>query len=360
MESLKIRMITWNMEGTSNKRKKDYWMSELKQFWSKIGDCSSNPIGKIGSDQKQCFDVLLVNVQEDWRTTGSFGNFSEAIKDVLNEGESSEYWEMKKIEMEAGPDLINKPFSVKLYMFYKYNHANILADAKFSFAKTCLKEKMRICSKATVGISMYIPKTKTLLLAMGSHLPVATKNEDMGYSKRVVAVKKSIDEVFKKLLNEVKSKNPITSVVSLWSGDMNYRRKTIVSPGNVVDDQLYHALNTDKIYNVDALNLGTPTSFKEQIITFPPTCKLHSCNDQVCDRCRQQKNWDNNTSMTCYHTEGDKKREPSHCDRILFYAQGNAEIIPTLYKSWSGAQTVQASDHNLVYADFTLKMPQSV
>ena len=358
--NLKIRMITWNMEGTSNKQKKDNWVSELKQFWTKVGDCSSTPFGKLGGDGKSCFDILLVNVQEDWRTSGSFGNFSEAIKDVLNAEENDTIWEMKKIEMEGAPDFIGKPFSVKLYMFYKFDYASVLTDAKFNFAKTCLKEKIKMCSKATVGISIYIPKTKTLLITMGSHLPVATDNEDMGYSKRVIAVKKSIDEVFKKLLNEAaKAENEILSVVSLWSGDMNYRRNTPVYAGNVVDDQLEYALSTEKLFNIDSLSKGTPKSFQEQAITFPPTCKLHSCNDQACDMCRQQKNWNgtiNNITTTCYHTEGDKKREPSHCDRILFYSQGNATMIPVSYVSWAAAHSVQRSDHNLVWADFVLQM----
>ena len=110
---------------------------------------------------------------------------------------------------------------------------------------------------------------------------------------------------------------------------------------------------------------GKSISFSEQQITFPPTCKIHTCNNGQCPICRGHTDDDSNfysdpeyngvvgeNILECYND----KRYPSHCDRILYYAIGeNVAIIPKTYKSFSQANAVQNSDHNLVWADFDVK-----
>ena len=396
---MKIRMITWNM-GT-NKNTEAQWKQEINQMWLKIiddtGDCDEHPLtlSSSSSTNKECFDVLIIALQEDWM--GEYGKFAQSVGEILNAttatATATGKWKWQKVESKGPPNFLKKPFAVKLFVYYRENGP--LEYATFDYESICFKKTLTFCTKATVGMSIYIPEKKTQLIIMGSHLPVSTKNVDMGYSKRSSAVQKSIEQVYKNLQKKFPN---LRNVASLWGGDMNYRRNTpVTQSGQSVEEQLTYALQQDNIFRVG--ETGSAERFQEHIVSFPPTCKLKHCKKGECPVCRQETDkkdlssdgFDINkfreslTSVSGEWSEShnndidddedfsqeesqeeseeldkgtgcyDASRIPSNCDRILYFSKGDVQLIPKTYKSWSQSKAVQTSDHNLVWADFVLQ-----
>jgi Endonuclease/Exonuclease/phosphatase family 2 len=300
--------------------------------------------------------------------------FSDSVGELLNEfvEDSNDNWEWKHIETKGPPNIMKKPFAVKLFVYFKKNGP--LKNASFKYAEACFKKipVLKYCTKATVGISINVPSSNTQIIVMGSHLPVSTKTNDMGYTKRAKAVKLSIEMVYSQLLT------PSENTIVLWGGDMNYRRNTPISEtGPIVEEQLTYALN-DNVFNIES------GKFSEHVLEFPPTCKFRYCKNGVCPTCRSTSDEDSLSDneydysesesfsesdfdeddggiYTDYMSGGndncyDDSRIPSYCDRILYFTKGDMILTPIRYKSWSKSKSVQTSDHNLVWADFILSL----
>lgn len=294
--NLRVRVITWNMGDNQNTLSD--WEKELKENWNII----------INHNK---YDILLVTLQEDWN--GRYGKFGEAISNVLP---NNFFFYQEKTT--GPPDLTGKPFAVKVYAYVRER-------VKTKSLKVCLKPVLKVfCAKATVGISLQISDEQQLIF-MGSHLPIDTSKEDLGYQKRLKAVKKSLDLVFNKLKTS-------TTWAAFWAGDMNFRIN------EKREDQLKLAMQT-----------GFFQEFKEQEITFPPTCKMQTKKKEDCDRPKS----DTNNSPSCYHVKTKKgTRTPSFCDRILYAGEN---VSPIGYNSYADAPSIKFSDHNLVYGDFEIK-----
>lgn len=319
---MRIRFITWNMG--DNRKTREEWLLEFGKSWKNLLDPREIP-DKAGSEEPTKYDMLVLSVQEDHRNDSKMGQFAEAVSDFITAIEPTT--RIQSSVVNGPPDVFKRPFSVKLYVFL------INGEATFKTAGICFKKTLGYCSKGTAGISVDTPNGQIVL--MGSHFPVSVKEADLGFEKRVAAIRTSLRKVFHRLLNP-SAKN----VVALWGGDMNFRRAMPVSnvkgAGNV-EDQL----------NV-ARDQGTFEGFDEAALQFPPTCKLHACSKTHCPDCRTRT--DDRLIEECYETS----RKPSHCDRILFYVSGEGvDLVPIEYRSWAQG-SVRYSDHNLVWADFVL------
>ena len=139
----------------------------------------------------------------------------------------------------------------------------------------------------------------------------------LGYGERLDAARKSLEKVYYPLVASKKR------YISFWAGDFNFRK---IGGSDQMDQ---------------ARTEGHFDQFQEQPINFPPTCKMKT--DGTCDRPTS----DSSKVPGCYNM----KRAPSHCDRVL-YESSNVQLIPRAYKAYGDAPAIQASDHNLVYADF--------
>lgn len=322
---MRVRVITWNMG--DNKRSEYEWMAEVSKSWaltSVEGACDA-PLSK------HCFDVLAITVQEDFKGR-KFGRFPEAVAAFLgNEFESH------SSIVDGPPDLLNRPFSVKQYVYINRQYA-AERGIKFEHAGLCLQKKAGMCSKGTAGVAMNIPNHGQIIF-MGSHFPVKVDQLNMGYEKRVGAIQNSLSDVFAKLAD------PKVDSVAIWAGDMNFRRNTPADSDDAVPDQLNYAM-TQGVFSVNG------KSFAEQPLEFPPTCKLHSCKKNDCPVCRDAT--DDKVIEQCY----DDHRTPSHCDRVLFFTSAvtpkGVTVLPKLYKAWANSDSVKTSDHNLVWADFEI------
>jgi hypothetical protein len=335
---MRIRMLTWNMG--SNRKTESEWLDEMKKTWALATDADCTAKQPL---TKWCFDVLAVTVQEDYKGT-KYGRFPDAIGAFLGPAE----WEMHTSIVEGPPDVLNKPFTVKLYVFV--NKARMPVGTTFSTAGLCLQKQLKFfCSKGTAGVSMNVPG-KGQVIMMGSHFPIKTKEKDLGYQNRIIAIKESLNGVFNKL-----RRTDAPNTVAIWGGDMNFRRNTLIPSGIVASDQLNYARQQQGAFNV-----FQNERFEEQPLLFPPTCKLHSCKKLECPVCRIHS--DSTDDLQAYIDTEEKKeacydshRTESHCDRILYYVSGkNVTLQPKAYKSWSNG-SVLFSDHNLVWADFELR-----
>lgn len=309
---LKLRFATWNM-GDSNQNKQQ-WMNELstKEEWRNLFDPNAA-------------DVIVLCTQEDHRAD----TLPEALVSSLLSGFNVETSVVK------GPlDVLKKPFTVKLFVFTRPG----LDVRSTNEAHVCFQKQLTFCSKGTAGVALNFAGGNQLLL-LGSHFPIAPKEADLGYQRRIRAIDNSLRSVFNALFDP-----NARNVVAFWGGDMNFRRNTPTSGDETtVEDQLSFALARESVFD--------DRKFMEAELMFPPTCKFHACNKKDCPTCRSRS--DDEYIEKCY----DKHREPSHCDRILFYTQGESvNIVPVTYKSWVGTSksSIEISDHNLVYADFEI------
>lgn len=283
-KSFRVRVITWNMG--ENKKSQLDWAGELRQNWEII--------------TKQDYEVLFLTVQED--EGGSA--FAKAV-----EGAIGKKYDLLIQESTSVPFV---KFSIKGLLFTRSTLRPLLSSPKAE--KTCLQS---ICTKSTVGMSLLIGE-QVQLIFMGSHFPVDTKKADLGFDERVKAGEKSLTKVFNQLRDPKK-----TRFAAFWAGDLNFRF----------------------LSGTDQLSRAGRFGWSEEVITFPPTCKMTTKG--TCDR----KQSDKTRQAGCY----EDKRQPSWCDRIL-YRGSSGLIVPGKYLSYSDAKAIQESDHNMVYGDFELNL----
>lgn len=357
-QRLVVRILTWNM-GKNSMEQKD-WENEIRKSWGPIA-------GKDGD-----YDCLLIALQEDHR--GKYGKFKDAVNTIIN-GD----FVLVEDSVEGPPELSKLNFSVRTLMYLRTSVFGKNFDVRKN--NVCLKRTV-YCTKATAGVAVIANINGKIieLLFMGSHLPIDTNTDDLGYADRIAAIETSMKEVYDKLEDAT-----IKYRAAFWAGDLNFRKDTpFKSGGNPTKDQLKHALST------------RPAAFFREFVesedpNFNPTCKRPTCKDGVCPRCRASTTTTSNTN--CYDTDksvqdeeetadsgktgfvagakqaaakaftGIKRvvtnkskndiRNPSHCDRILYRLE-DIDAILVEYKSWSGAQSVQNSDHDVVIATFEL------
>lgn len=291
---IKVRALTFNLG--SNKRTKNEWYDIIKN-WNIV--------------QNKDFDILYVSLQEMYNNGTKYGMMGDALAQLLPEYNYNTY------SQNGPPGIMNHPFSVQAHVYTR----KYLGSPKILTGKKCHVSKYGMCTKSTVGIALDFKDHR--LICMASHLPIKTKKDDLGYYERLQAVKESIS-----LLKDLKAHDKQNSVI--WSGDMNFRKDTMVE-GEIRDDQLTYLMTSTDLLK----------EFSEADITFSPTCKLHE--DMICRN-------EQNTPESCYNTDTSKgKRSPSYCDRIL---TNNLQVQK--YYSYTDGVAVNHSDHNMVVLDGTI------
>jgi hypothetical protein len=322
---LRVKILTWNLG--DNHLTEDLWQQEIKKSWEII--------------TRRDFDILCVCLQEDSR--GKYGKFGDAVGDLLQDE-----FIMDSHSVEGPPEITKQSFSVRAFLYIRTSRGSGYPSQSYKTTKAevCLK-RVGFCSKGSAGISIVSPLPNRQYLQftlMSSHLPVDNSTPDLGYDARLKAVQTTLREVYDKLED---TRNP--NRIAFWGGDLNFRDNTpVTSKGPPFADQLDYAFSTHK-----------PTYFRqfsEPDVAFPPTCKLVTCDKISCPPCR--KNSNNVFDPTCYDTNGGggkvSTREPSHCDRILFRADGGISAEVVEYKSWGSSDIIDHSDHSIVYATFII------
>lgn len=316
---LRVRVVTWNMG--DSKYEVDEWKTDLQQHWSFI-------------TQKD-FDVLAVCLQEDAR--GKLGKLGDTIGALLQPE-----FTMVSNSVEGPPDVSKQHFSVRAYLYLR---KTIFVNCSTRKNDVCLKRTV-FCTKGTAGVSVICPRPGNIvqIILLSSHLPVNTSVEDLGYEERITAVRKSMESVYDALVD-----SSVPKRLAFWAGDLNFRNDTPVKPGGVPFNQLEYAIS-----------VRPPAFWREFLepeVEFPPTCKLAVCTDNQCPVCRSRS--DKEFTPTCYDKDGQaargkvKERQPSHCDRIFYRADGvEGEVVE--YRSWAESIRVGHSDHNLVLATFNI------
>lgn len=308
---LRVKIITWNLG--DNRLTQDEWLSEIKKSWSII--------------MVRDYDVLGVCLQEDWR--GAYGKLADAIALILKDE-----FIVASDSVEGPPEITKLSFSVRAYLYLR---KKIFINPIIKTQDTCLSRAV-YCTKSSAGVSTIIPMPGGKIIQItliSSHLPINNKKDDLGYAERVVAVKKTFDEVYDKLVDTT-----VPMRLAFWGGDLNFRDNTPIQAGGPpMKDQLLYLFSV------------RPSSFfrefEEPAVEFPPTCKMVSCDKKNCPVCRNRSG--TTLNPTCYVEEGKHgvARVPSHCDRILYRSDGvDGEIVN--YTSWGGSRAIQGSDHNLV------------
>jgi hypothetical protein len=318
---VRIKIFTWNM-GNSHYTQNE-WLEEVKKSWSII--------------TIKDFDVLGICLQEDSR--GKFGKLVDAIGQYL----SSEFTFVCD-SVEGPPEITKQSYTVRACLYLR---KTMFVNYTTRKQDVCLSRTV-YCTKSSAGISVIYTLEGNVyqLILISSHLPVDTSSADYGYEGRIQATKTTFEKVY-----DVLADTTIEKRLAFWGGDLNFRDNSPVTPrGKPFSDQLKYAFST------------RPASFfrefEEPEVQFPPTCKMIECDKQTCPSCRIRSN--EITIPACYAKDGEKPKanvelQPSHCDRILYRADGiDGEILE--YKSWGRATSIQHSDHNAVYCTFLVHL----
>lgn len=316
--SIRVKILTWNMG--DNRKKKEEWADEIKKSWSII--------------TIKDYDVLGLCLQEDNR--GQYGKMADAVAEYLQ----SEFVAVNHA-VEGPPEISKLGFSVRAFLYLR---RSMFTNYSVRRNDICLKRTV-FCSKATAAVSVIAPLDGHVvqIILMSSHLPFDPKRDDLGYPERIKAVGQTFSEVYDNIVDE-----SVSERVAFWAGDLNFRNDAPINAGgNPMKDQLDYTFS-----------VRPPQFFRDFVepeVEFPPTCKMVTCDRGTCPACRNRSN--ERYDHTCYAQEVDDgiKRTPSHCDRILYRADGvEGEIVE--YKSWGRAQATQISDHNLVLATFVIQI----
>jgi len=311
---LKIKVVTWNLG--DSKLTQTEWTDEVAKSWSIV--------------TAQDYDILCLALQED--SSGKYGKLGDSIAAYLD----GDFVVNSNI-VNGPPELSGRSYTVKAYIFTRRNKLFSRAVKKND---TCLMRKI-FCTKSSAGIALTFLHNRSTyqLIFIASHLPINTSKEDLGYEERIKAVQKTFNEVYDKLVDLNVAKR-----VSFWAGDLNFRDNTPIHKGGNPFNQLEYAFSTRKA--------GFWRDFQEPEVEFPPTCKMKSCDKKSCPACRYASG--DKYNETCYITEHKGgERQPSHCDRILYNTVDvDGDVLE--YKSWGKAESVQKSDHNVVYAVFSV------
>jgi len=296
MNGLKITIITWNL-GLSIKHIHD-WTTELKS-WT-IFDKTS--------------DIIFITLQES--TSNVCNQIHTALIKILDQ-----YDIFYKGE---GSNIPTLSYYVCGYLCIKKSivarNQVAINTIKLNEQTVCIT-KSGVCTKPTIGIAVQVFNKN--LLFIGSHLPVDTKLDDMGYLDRVKAINEIKHNIIDVLSGKIGEFNNI-----FWAGDMNFR----ISSNNI--DQLDTAMN-----KIPALR-----QFYEYTRNFKPTCRYIEMqpDDPKIDQ-------DDYIDSRLYDLGYDDKRIPSHCDRVIYSGKvGIAEYSSYPVSEDDFPLAIRYSDHNPV------------
>jgi len=160
----------------------------------------------------------------------------------------------------------------------------------------------------------------------------------LGYSLRITALNQVLDYVDKYIKTHG---NTINNHI-IWTGDLNFR---IDTENNKTSNQITKYIN-------DQINKDVKIKLQDlsQIDTYGPTCKtVTDINKKKSDECKEQysSNSIDNKTSDCYTFETKSgRRNPSYCDRILGWSDGNFEIKSEFVQPLVNTFFATLSDHN--------------
>jgi hypothetical protein len=330
-DALRIRVITFNLG--DNEKTQDQWLDELKT-WKELNRFD--------------YDILGFALQEDFANFLAYGHLMQALTMFLSQNGFK-----LAVSDSTNPLKFNEPFAVKAALFIRssiFDRSFIAPTAYIAKKSICLGSWLRrlACTKASVGVSIRLGAPYMLHLTLiGSHMPIETKKEDLGYEARISAMNQTVNSVVNKLVTPSSNSNMDTLLI--WTGDLNFRKDL------QRNDQLTKALEASS-----GFGMGLKENV-ELLASINPTCKLVSCHGgQQCPNCRQNPQ---TADAACFDAGGKHgkapkvPRVPSNCDRVLyrFWPRDNNDqrLSAKKYAAFVENAVLQ-SDHNAVKADFEL------
>eukprot|EP00121_Abeoforma_whisleri_P008358 Awhi_evm1s7674 len=206
--------MSWNLGGVG--RTGEEWEQEFQYWWmtnSESSNCDEKPFYHLHDSETGCYDILVLNLQEDHADYLHLQSLGDFVGESLGSN-----WGIYSKSTIGPPNVAKKPFTIRTFVYHRKDHSNPLPNGiSFDSEIICLKKALFFCTKATIGISLTIPNqsnsglykgfsskiTRTpsrQIIFLGSHLPLNTKSPTVGYDLRENAVRRSVNEVLKPLV----------------------------------------------------------------------------------------------------------------------------------------------------------------
>ncbi|GMP95574.1 hypothetical protein CsSME_00044568 [Camellia sinensis var. sinensis] len=187
-------------------------------------------------------------------------------------------------------------------------------------------------NKGSISVSMSLFQTRLCFVC--SHLTSGQKDGDE--QRRNSDVHEILKRTrFSPVLNTDQPQTILSHDQKFWFGDLNYRLNMLDAEVRnlVVTKQWDELLKSDQL-SKELCNGHVFDGWKEGAITFPPTYKYEINSDRFVGENPK---------------EGEKKRSPAWCDRILWLGKGIKQL------SYSRAD-IRLSDHRPVNSNFLVEV----
>lgn len=204
---------------------------------------------------------------------------------------------------------------------------SVLMDTYYHGKNAVTQEAWSRLAKNKLSLKTVMTIDGKKLTIINSHLPMDT-SDHKPTDANTIGVKKR-QEIMSQIISDLNQKNDDNV---LWTGDFNFRT---FEGGEQLDAVI---TNFDK--------------FTENKRHFSPTCKIEKKTaTRACRRNAANSNAVKDECLVMY----DKKRMPSFCDRVLHRGAVKVEKYSAFFPETNGKTSVmEKSDHNPVYAEFTL------
>ncbi|CAL5432400.1 unnamed protein product [Camellia sinensis] len=187
-------------------------------------------------------------------------------------------------------------------------------------------------NKGSISVSMSLFQTRLCFVC--SHLTSGQKDGDE--QRRNSDVHEILKRTrFSPVLNTAQPQTILSHDQKFWFGDLNYRLNMLEAEvRNLVATKQWDELLKSDQLSKELCNGHVFDGWKEGAITFPPTYKYEINSDRFVGENPK---------------EGEKKRSPAWCDRILWLGKGIKQL------SYSRAD-IRLSDHRPVNSNFLVEV----
>ncbi|KAM4697220.1 phosphatidylinositol 3,4,5-trisphosphate 5-phosphatase 2A-like [Rhinophrynus dorsalis] len=302
--SLSMFIGTWNMGSSTSPRSISSWLS-------------SKGMGRTLHDTGICVshDLYMIGTQENPQGDREWAEF---LRTSLISHTGRQY---KVVS-------VHSLGSVKLVLLVKQEHESLISHVQTSSVRTGISNTLG--NRGAVGISLDFSGTSmgfvTCHLVSGTER-VQKRNQSFGEILRGLALGEETLRSFQL---------PLRLSHLFWAGDLNYRLNMPVQDVlQCVYSGGYHVLLPVDQLNQERERKKIFLGFKEEQITFPPTCRYE----------KGSRSYD----LQKAKTTGTRLSAPSWSDRVLWTSYPDTDVKCT---SYGCTDDIVTSDHSPVFATF--------
>lgn len=229
-KQIKIRMLTWNLGGKTNRRTLEQWRNvgdDVGAGWARyVDDMLSTQSGLIDNMPSRGMpDIFAIGLQE----VPTKSHFHHMLHERLEEITGKDTWLWKRVRNKSKVRVLGESFDQELVVYW---HTPTVEVIVLRGGSTCY-DVSRACTKGAVGLNLLFRNRRGRagiydnLVFVSTHFPFLTEKK-AGLEARNRAYHSLMNRLLPKLLAVDRKKYSFRlakdNVTLLTMGDLNYRR----------------------------------------------------------------------------------------------------------------------------------------